>query len=236
MANYVPNTRIPMLNIIQELQNAKMNNMNEEVDIQVPHYLVDRRILKAIELKNRNYLESYMKQCPRNIERYFFLETVSPTSPLIRSILVSNLLGFALLYRSIPCLTLLLELASDPFQATYFIEYVTQSEVQKKIVIYEAPAFVLLSGSLQEKYKKECVSMFMALRNAETELHVPIALRRQYFEPPAEPASSTIRFADAWECMEKEIEKKGGETVQQNKLLLRDLKAVYRANKFDRLS
>ncbi|KAF7257026.1 hypothetical protein EG68_05304 [Paragonimus skrjabini miyazakii] len=236
MANYVPNNRIPLINICQEIQNVRANNVNEEVDIQIPPYLIDRRILKAVEYRNFNYLTNFVKKCPRNVERYFYLESVTSTNPVIRSIVISNLLGFALLYRATNCLHYLLSKGSDPFQATYFIESVSQFDRQNKIVLYEAPTFILLAGSLQEKYKTDCVDMLKELRQSETELHVPVAIRKQQIEVPNEPVSITIRFADAWECLEKELDKKGGTDCAQNKGILHELKAVYRANKFERLN
>ncbi|GAA57579.1 hypothetical protein CLF_112923, partial [Clonorchis sinensis] len=150
-------------------------------------------------------------------------------------VLVSNLLGFSLLYRSHKCLRMLLDHGSDPFQATYFIEYTSQGEQQRKILLYEAPAFLLLTGSIQPRHRAVCIALLVELRVSDAEFHIPITLRRQQMEPPQEPVSATIRFADAWECLDKEIEKKGGDDLAQNKVLLRELKAVYRANKFDRL-
>ncbi|KAG5449202.1 hypothetical protein CSKR_104698 [Clonorchis sinensis] len=235
MVKYIPHTHIPITNVCQEIQNARSREINEEVDIQIPPYVVDRRILRSIEYGNLEYLERYLQQCPRNIERYFFLETVLSTSPLVRSVLVSNLLGFSLLYRSHKCLRMLLDHGSDPFQATYFIEYTSQGEQQRKILLYEAPAFLLLTGSIQPRHRAVCIALLVELRVSDAEFHIPITLRRQQMEPPQEPVSATIRFADAWECLDKEIEKKGGDDLAQNKVLLRELKAVYRANKFDRL-
>ncbi|KAA3681567.1 uncharacterized protein DEA37_0008022 [Paragonimus westermani] len=235
MANYVPNNRIPLINICQEIKSVQAGNVNEEVDIQIPPYLIDRRVLKALEYNNSNYLINFVKKCPRNVERYFYLESVTSTNPVIRSIVISSLFGFALLYRATNCLHYLLSKGSDPFQAIYFIESVFQLDKQHKIVLYEAPAFILLAGSLQEKYKSECVDMMKELRQSETELHVPVVIRKQQIELPDEPVSMTIRFADAWECLEKELDKKGGADCAQNKGILHELKAVYRANKFERL-
>ncbi|TPP62792.1 hypothetical protein FGIG_01985 [Fasciola gigantica] len=236
MAGYVPSTRIPIVNVCQELQNYRGHEINDEVDVIIPPYLFDRRILRAIEFKNMKYVQGYLRRCPRNIERYFFLETVSSVSPMIRSIIVSNLLGYAFLYRSIPCVKYLLDLAADPFQPAYFIDWASYNENQRKITLYEAPNVILISGSIHDRYRKECIDMLSLLRAIDVELHLPVALRRQQFEPPSEPLSSSLRFNDTWECWEKEIEKRGGDDLAQSKSFMRELKTVYRANKFERLN
>ncbi|KAA0198224.1 hypothetical protein FBUS_10173 [Fasciolopsis buskii] len=235
MAGYVPNARIPIVNVCQELHNYRGHEVNDEVDVIIPSYVFDRRILRAIELKNLNYVQAYMRRCPRNIERYFFLETVSSVSPMIRSIIVSNLLGYAFLYRSIPCVKYFLDLAVDPFQPAYFIDWASYNENQRKVTLYEAPNVILISGSIHDRHRKECIDMLSILRAADIELHLPISLRRQQFDPPNEPTSAIVRFSDTWDCWEKEIEKRGGDEMAQSKSFLRELKSVYRANKFERL-
>ncbi|CAL8086444.1 unnamed protein product [Calicophoron daubneyi] len=235
MANYIPNTRVPTVNVYQEIQNSRGREVNEEVDILIPTYIFDRRILRAIELKNLNYLQNYLKKCPRNVERYYFLETVTSLSPMVRSIIVGNLLGYAFLYKATKCVQYLLDMNADPFQPAYFIEWASYKDIERKILLYEAPSVILLSGSVRKAHRTDCVAMLSHLRNSNAQMHLPVTIRRQQFEPPSEPVSSTIRFSDAWECMEKELEKKGGEDLPENKSFLKELKGVYRANKFERL-
>ncbi|VDP77882.1 unnamed protein product [Echinostoma caproni] len=217
------------INVCQEIQNYRGREINEELDVVVPPYLFDRRILRSIELKNMNYLQSYIRQCPRNIERYFFLETVSSISPIIRSIVVSNLLGYAFLYRATPCVKYLLELGSDPFQPAYFIDWASYNENQRKVMLYEAPNIILISGSIHENHRADCISMLSFLRSMDVELHLPITLRRQQFESPNEPVSATVRYNDTWECWEKEIEKRGGEDLAKSKGFMRELKTIVKS-------
>ncbi|CAL8086447.1 unnamed protein product [Calicophoron daubneyi] len=236
MANYIPNARTPFVNVYQEIQNSRGRDLNEEVDIMIPTYLFDRRILRAIEMKNVEYVENYLKKCSRNIERYYFLETVTSLSPMTRSIIISNLLGFALLYSSSDCLKLLLDVGADPFQVAYFIEWVSHQNSERKILLYEAPSIILLSGSLKEAHRNDCVAIFSHLRQSDTKLHLPVLMRRQQFELPNEPISSIVRFGDAWECIERELEKKGGGDLSRRKNLLRELKGAYRSNSYEKLA
>nr|CAH8858093.1 unnamed protein product [Trichobilharzia regenti] len=232
----IPSNKIPAMNMYQEINDCRIREFNDEVDITFPPYIVDKRILKCIEYNNLNYLQAYIKKCPYNIERYFYSENIPSIDPILRKVIISNLLGYAILYRANECLQYLLTISSNPFQSAFFIEYSSKPNgINKKLFMYEAPTVILLANSIQEKKRDEVIKLLMSLRSANVELHLPIALRQQQMEPPNEPVSLILRFIDTWECLEKELEKQDEAEASKNKELLKELKSVYRAEKFDKM-
>ncbi|VEL35881.1 unnamed protein product [Protopolystoma xenopodis] len=235
MASHIPVTHIPWSNVHQEIAFSRGREFNEEMDIAVPNYLVDRRILKSIEFTNLAYIEAYVKKCPANVDRYFYLETFTSLSPMACNIVIANLLGFALLYRSNEAVKLLLTLGSKPLQPAYFIDWSIVAESGHKVIIHEAPTAILIASSLQRESRSVVIELMIIFRDSDLDFQTPVDIRRQQLERPNASSCNLIRCSDVWECLDKEIDKCSEEVQPKFKTFLKELKAVYRINKLDKL-
>ncbi|VDL92739.1 unnamed protein product [Schistocephalus solidus] len=235
MSSYVPNSKIPMENLLQEMEFARGRPANPHGDIILPSYIIDQRVIKAIEREIFDYVESYARKCPNNTLRYFFLEDITSLKPVKRHITVGTLLGYACRHRAHDCIRVLMQHGAKPLQPSYILDWNTSKEGAQAMEITEMPSIALLASMFHKCDLKTLAKTFSYFKNEDVDFNKIVEIRHQVLQQPKGTSTKTIQFKDAWECLEKEIEKTQGATLTTAKASLKQIHSAYNTDQLQPL-
>lgn len=233
MVSYVANSRKPIENIHQEMDFARGRPPNPHLDIVLPSYLIEFRVLKSLQHEQHDYTLDYLMKCPTNSTRFFFYESYTTVKPLEKKIEIGSLFYFACVFRSVECMRVLMEKGARPLQPSFDITWGTTKEGDRSIDIIEAPGILCIAHMLFMNDLKVVAKAFKYIKTAELDLNTPFSSRRQHLQQPNPPATKTTQFKDIWEGLERELEKTPGPGLVEAKVALKKIRSAYNTDKLD---
>lgn len=236
MASYVPNSRKPLENLQQEMDYSRGRPLNPNVDISLPAYVIANAIIRAIAQDNFPYVMDYIRKCPTNITRYIYHEVYTSQKPMQKTITICPPLYHAIRENALGCVRVLMQHGAMPFQPSYVLHWGGFQDGEPTIEIIEKPNIAWLADLILGKDIEFSSRVLKQMRVANVDFGMPVEIRVQRLQQPTPNSTKTIHYSDAWECIEKTIEKScQREELANFKAILKKLHSAYNTDKLESL-
>ncbi|VDM15895.1 unnamed protein product [Hydatigera taeniaeformis] len=236
MVHYVPNSRKPLENLQQEMDYSRGRPLNPNLDISLPTYVIENAIVRAIARDNFAYLTDYVRKCPTNITQYIYHEVYTSQKPMQKKITICSPLYHAIRENALGCVRVLMQNGAMAFQSSYVLHWGGFQDGEPTIEIIEKPNIAWLADLILGKEIEFSSRILKQMKMANVDFGIPVEVRAQRLQQPTPNSTKTIRYSDAWECIEKAIEKScQREELANFKAILKKLHSAYNTDKLEPL-
>nr|CDS15485.1 expressed conserved protein [Echinococcus granulosus] len=236
MAFYVPNSRKPLENLQQEMDYSRGRPLNPNLDISLPTYVIENAIIRAIAHDNFPYVTDYIRKCPANITRYIYHEVYTSQKPMQKTITICPPLYHAIRENALGCIRVLMQHGAMAFQPSYALHWGGFQDGEPTIEIIEKPNIACLADMILGKEIEFSSLVLKQMKMVNVDFGLPVEIRVQRLQQPTPNSTKTIQYSDAWECIEKAIEKScQREELANFKAILKKLHSAYNTDKLESL-
>ncbi len=234
MASYVPNVRKPLENLQQEMDYSRGRALNPNLDIVLPTYIIDSTVVRSITQDSFDYVENYLKKCPTNCTRFVYEENYTSQKPMHKVISIGSLLYYAFRKRSLASIGVLMQHGARALQPSYLMQWGSLQGGEPAIEIVEKPNVAWLAELFFDGDLEFPAKVFKQLKLVNVDLGTPVELRAQKLQQPHPNSIKTTQFVDAWECLEKELEKTCPPAKLPNaKINMKKIHTLYNTDKLE---
>lgn len=236
MASYVPNVRKPLENLQQEMDYSRGRALNPSLDIVLPNYIIDSTVNRSVTLDSFDYVKNYLKRCPTNCTRYIYEEQYTSQKPMEKIIAIASLLYFAFRHRSLESIHVLMQHGARPLQPSYVVQWSSLQGGEPAIEIVEKPNVAWLAELFFDTDLEFPAKVFKQIKLVSVDLGAPVEVRIQRLQQPHPNSIKTTQFVDAWECMERELERRcPPQKLANAKINIKKIHTLYNTDKLETL-